>query len=276
MANDFDPQSAIVMLAEKNRRNSRFTNDRAVTLFQLQAWIISNDPELRRNAARLLGLCLLENIEMGIIKESGTLYLPGARTLFDNNEYRAVYKNVIGRYGGLTRLMNSPSRIEFDRLARKEAPGIETTCRLIDYRFRYLDHGGNKKSMANISHSQYFVLNTRPAMSWKTLSKRWSAHRKTAVFLYVLYRFAPELVLLPFAEKAFLRKLQSQSQDCGLLRDYFGRVKYVAEMLGEHQYDRQNIIPSSLRALRPPTTPLSAGELSRMASYNDEYMNMRL
>jgi hypothetical protein len=45
-------------------------------------------------------------------------------------------------------------------------------CKMIDYRFRYLNHGGTDRKQANISHSEFYRWITGPTLSWRKIRER--------------------------------------------------------------------------------------------------------
>ena len=93
-------------------------------------------------------------------------------------DYRSLYNTVLRRHGGWTALLYTPSANEIDQSLAERRKRSETVCEIIDYRFRYLDHGGADKRQGNLSHGFHFrYANPNYKLSGKTIKNRWSANR---------------------------------------------------------------------------------------------------
>jgi hypothetical protein len=171
-----------------------------------------------------------------------------------------------------THLFETLRPSEFDERLRNRKEKTETVCAMIDYRFRYLDHGGSDRKQANISHSEFFQLKEpNSPLTWKTIRTRWQANKESAALLYVSehFDFAP----IPTQRMAFLSQLVARAGDVARIRRFFGFAAYVMDTLEPGQNKIR--IPSDLKRIRPRTAPLTEEEQNRMLSYKVEKEQMR-
>jgi hypothetical protein len=137
-----------LLVSARLGRVELFPFERAVRLLQLQTWIYYPAPseDMVRMAGRIVATKFLQTMELGVPHRSlrqrerkvGSDLL---REFLERSEYRLLFDSVIGEYGGWTHLLDTLEPSEFDERLRKRIDSSETVCEMIDYRFRYLDHG---------------------------------------------------------------------------------------------------------------------------------------
>jgi hypothetical protein len=191
---NFDLNEAIELLITNPAQSElAFPYERETCLYQLRTWVFCPDPEIVEMAAAISGAKYLRLLErkrttrlLGFVKEHTSDDLK--RYLNDVN-YSKIYDSTVGEYGGWCKLVEDQQRINLKKEVAARDEVAETVCRMIDYRFRYLDHGGLDRQQANISHSEFYRWKREPKISWKTIRDRWSKSRTSAVYLYVTKRF---------------------------------------------------------------------------------------
>ena len=266
-----------LLVSDPRKRVASFQFERAVRLFQFQTWIYYPSPseDMVRMAGRIVAASFLRTMELGVPYTSIRLRERkfGSNSLkefLDRPDYRMLFDSIIGEYGGWTHLLDTLEPSAFDERLRKRRENSETVCKMIDYRFRYLDHGGTDPAQANISHSEFYRWKDQnPPLSWKTIRTRWQANKESAAFLYVSehFDFAP----IPINQMGFLSSLVDRAADVARIRRFFSFVAYVIDALG---MPGQIKIPSHLKRIRPPTAPLTEEEQKRMLNYNLEKAHM--
>jgi hypothetical protein len=270
-----------LLASESSKRQAAFPFEREIRLCQFQTWIyFPRDSKMLKIAGRLAATKMLERIEKDYLASRGKRRITAHRLedlLENSDDYRALYDAVIGRHGSWTRLLRTIPPREFDNEIRKRRKTVETVCEMIDYRFRYLEHGGLNKQEANISHSEVYVYASRKKLSGKTIRSRWSDNKDSAVFLYVSekpdFRFYPPGI----GRRAFLDTLSKEVADLPKIRRFFGACAYVAERIdGPNSKTTTIRIPACIERVRPNTTPLSEDERLRLIDYKTKYQNMRL
>ena len=145
--------------------------------------------------------------------------------LLENEPYQLLFDSVIARYGGWTALVRTPSLARFDKhisALRKEA---HTTAKLIEYQFRYMEHGGADEKMANISHAMFFLYKGQPPIYGKTLRNRWRKHKKSSVFVYASellgFNFYPPSI----RSRGFLENLSKAAVNLKFKKNSLGRAR---------------------------------------------------
>src|ERR1700733_7809824 len=125
-------------------------------LYCFQTWIYFPKPESATRTAMTLAAAVF-------LQELGRQYLqakrPPTATLekcLADEGYRSLYDTALRTAGGWTALLREPSLADFDKKLRVRKVKADAVCDIIDYRFRYLEHGGKRKQDANINHGQYF------------------------------------------------------------------------------------------------------------------------
>jgi len=278
---DFDPQQAIELLVSSAHLRSpreQFPYEREIRLCQFQTWIYFPDTAL--DVVRLVGSLMA-------VKHLNELYrkhflrhalISGMQLALKNRSYAKLFEEAVGDYGSWTELvLVLEESFDFDTDLRERIEKSETVCKMIDYRFRYLDHGGPDNTQANISHSEFFRWKCGSKLSWKTIRGRWSRNRRSAVFLYVSeglgLRLSPSFDGVGFFSSDIAQDARNERR----IHRFFGTCAYIMKTLkgenGPTIYDDIHI-PSTVRRIRPTTDPLPASELQKMTLYKSEREEM--
>jgi hypothetical protein len=150
-----------LLVSEPSQRPPAFRFEREMRLYQFQTWIYFPKPlsmakipkplSMVKMAGRLAATKFLQRMEKEYLASRGKRRLNAHRLedLLQNPDYRALFDGGIARYGGWTKLRLTIRSREFDNEIRKRQKTAQTVCEMIDYRFRYLDHGGLDKREAN-------------------------------------------------------------------------------------------------------------------------------
>jgi hypothetical protein len=272
----FDVNEAIRQLVKDFEPGT--LNRRAILLYQLQTWTYISNKVLVDYAGAIAAARFLEL--HGAIKTQLTKlprYSSGClKASLSDTTYCDIYDTFIQPIQGWTGLLRAGSHLPHIRatlLARQHA---QVACDIIDYRFRYLEHGGSIKAEANIDHGKFYVWKLhKESVGNRTINKRWSLLKKSAPFLYVSARHESEILFpsLIVAGKNY-QSLQRHAKDVKMFRRILGECAYVIEKLGDRTY-ADITIPKSVMRLPPKTAPLSTKELVDAATYKSEYMRMR-
>lgn len=125
-------------------------------LYCFQTWIYFAEPEsATRTAMTLAAAVFLQELGKKYLEAKRPLTVTLEKCLADEG-YRSLYDAALRTEGGWTALMKEPSLADFDKKLRDRKVKADAVCDIIDYRFRYLEHGGKRKQDANISHGQYY------------------------------------------------------------------------------------------------------------------------
>jgi hypothetical protein len=267
-----------LLVADISHRQPAFAFEREIRLYQFQTWIcFPKAPRMVKMAGQLAAAKFLERMETEHLRGKKQLTATRLEHLLENQDYRSLYNTIIARYGGWTKLLRTIPPGVFDGDIQKRRGNAKTVCEMIDYRFRYLDHGGADKQQANIVHSEFYRWKDKGSpLSCKTIRSRWSDNKASAVFLYVSeeldFQFQPRRI----RRGEFLERLSEEAADLQDIRNFFGTCAYVAEKIhGSDSDDAAVHIPASVRRLRPKTNPLSDEECERMRDYKQRYEEMR-
>jgi hypothetical protein len=276
----FDLNNTIELLvSDPSGSQPAFLYEREIRLYQFQTWIYCPDPSIVEMAAAVCGAKYLDLLErklsprlLSFVSNSDEL----KRILNDPN-YRELYDSTIGEYGGWCKLVQELQRIDFSKEVMARYDVAETVCRMIDYRFRYLEHGGTDLKQANISHGEFFRWKNEPKLSWKTIRDRWSKSRPSAICLYVSKRFQLEISPHYNRMEYFFGGISRDAADRAHIRRFFGTCAYISEVLrGDDELREDEIcIPKSIQRIRPETKPLSDSTLKKMSSYKAQRDEMR-
>jgi hypothetical protein len=283
--NLFDAEPAIEFLLTRPVGSKELLlYEREIRLTQFQTWIYF--PHSAMDMVRLAGslaaakcLCRRERKLLESFKERSNASVEVKRLLRDPI-YRALFDIAVEDLGTWTDLVLYVYGVDFQHLLHDRIKDAETVCRMIDYRFRYLDHGGQDRRQADISHSEYYCWKTKPVVSWKTIRQRWSKNRMSAVFLYVNeklgLRLSPNFDGVGF----FSREISMDATALYHMRRFFGTCAYVSEKLRDDEAidgSRKIVrIPKNVARVRPQTDPLPPSVLEMMQqSYPSEVKKMR-
>ena len=258
--------------------------EHAILLHQLQTWIYFPKGNMVDCAGMLAASRYLHAYGTAFAREGSEKN--GAAQLKDclnDQTYAVIYNYALKPFGGWTCLMRTPSLQGFDRLMKERRQQCDMVCSIIDYRYRYLAHGGDKKSEANISHGQFYcwkgdrveVGKDEGTLSGKTIRTRWSTNQPFAEFLYVSEKL-PNFWPTPMGAHDFVDALQKQAENRRLINKFLGMTARVIDQLRGTDEEAIGVtIPSSVRRIPPNTLPLSERETKRMSFYGAEYEQMR-
>jgi hypothetical protein len=264
-----------------------FPFERELLLYQLQTWIYIPDEYQIPQGAKKYGVVndagilaaakFLERLGRKYLEVKGLLKHSTVRLAkcLENEEYRSLYNTVLKRHGGWTCLLYAASTASIDKIINGRRKNAETVCEIMDYRFRFLDHGGTDRRQANISHGQCFrYMNKKHPLSGKTIKQRWSDNKISAIFLYVSERLGPSFFPPKIESDTFVDEMIERAANLAEIRHFFSTYAYVAEVLKDSK--EGNIpIPESLERIRPATQPLSDDEKARMLDYKSRVGAMR-
>ncbi len=283
--NLFDAESAIEFLLTRPVSSKELLlYEREIRLYQFQTWIYF--PDSAMDMVRLAGslaaakcLCRRERQLLESFKERSNASIEVKRLLRDPI-YRALFDIAVEDLGTWTDLVLYVYGVDFQHLLNNRIKDAETVCRMIDYRFRYLEHGGQDRRQADISHSEYYCWKTKPVVSWKTIRQRWSKNRMSAVFLYVNEKLGLRLSQNFNGVGFFSREISKDAMALDHMRRFFGTCAYVSEKLRDDEAidGRRKIVrfPKNVVRVRPHTNPLPPSLLEMMQqSYPSEVKKMR-
>src|SRR5262249_44079310 len=170
-----------------------FPYEREIRLYQLRTWVFCPDPTIVELAAALCGAKYLKLLERkmtpGMLRHCKEQSSDDLARYLKDAKYGQLYDSTVGEYGGWSKLVEKQQRIDFAKELAVRDEVAETVCQMIDYRFRYLEHGGTDRQEANITHGEFFRWKGEPKISWRTIRDRWSKSKPSAVCLYVTKRF---------------------------------------------------------------------------------------
>ena len=261
----------------------KYSNQRAIELFQFRTWIYFPDDNAMIDAAgKLAAAAFLRKLERVAAKtnpEIGGQGLLDAKQLINllrTPEYSRVY-NAHFMNGGWSSLLRAISPTQFNKIIAERNKTAETVCEMVDFRFRALDHKSLTSKQANISRSEFFLWFRHPKkVSGRTIRSRWKENRTSAPFLYVCEKFAPKFRAQSFdtsnPTKGLINRLVTRAE----IARFVGMSLYVAEVIDAALLrDDDEIKTLPLRRYRPETERFLPGELDKMKFYKDEYANMR-
>jgi hypothetical protein len=256
-------------------RKDTFPFEREILLLQFQTWIYCptiytpRNYDIAEQSAIIIATKLLRRLEKrDEIKRYSTA------EWLTREKYKLLFESVIDRYGGWTRLEQiNPIEIESILAARREQ--VKTVCAIMDWRFRYLEHDGSDKHLANLTHGKFFFWKQRQIaktpITGKTINNHWSANKPSAVFVYVSEKF--ESFFPPrFVGPALINDMRKRTSALERTQRFFGLAAYVAHKLDPSSKDW------SMKFLdpkwRPETQPITNEERDIMSHYKDEVVNM--
>ncbi len=173
----------------------RTLNERAILLFQLQTWIYFPRGGLVDFAGVIAATHFLELYARQHFRETGPERNSARRlkSWLDDAPYCRIYDAFLKPFGGWTRLLRAPSLKSFGGHIERRRRKTSIVCDLIDYRFRYLVHGGQIRREANFSHRVFYCWKGDKIDAGKlkgtplrrTIISRWSELQESAELVYV-------------------------------------------------------------------------------------------
>lgn len=277
----FNVNEAIEQLVEDIQ--PRTLNRRAILLYQLQTWVYYPSgfmPDVAGAMAAAQFLELHGRVQFGGPSGNSARQL---KSCLEDPIYRDIYDAFLKPVGGWTCLLRAPSPTEFGSNVQDRRANSDVVCDIIDYRFRYLFHGGQKPHEANISHGQFYVWKgdrvverkSEDTPAGRTIRTRWSELKTSAAFVYISERHGGDFWPRRITERTRYRELQRNVKDVDSLRHFLGRCAQVMETLGDKKGELKVTIPNNVKRIPPSTERLSESDIARMKYYGSEYEEMR-
>jgi hypothetical protein len=270
-----------LLVRDPARSQPTFPYEREIRLYQFQTWIYFPKRSMVELAGSRAAVNYLRQRESKLVTRQfiGTRSVNSTelKRLLNDPIYRKLFDATIGKYGGWSELVQRLERTDFKREVYGRMENAETVCKMIDYRFRYLNHGGTDRKQANISHSEFYRWITGPTLSWRKIRERWSQNKRSAVFLYVSeglgLRLSPRFRRMGY----FPNGISQDAANSRHIRRFFGTCAYVSEILRGDDDETENEIriPATVNRLRPTTQPLSQSDHENMSKYKSERDIMR-
>src|SRR5258708_6420183 len=159
---DFDPNEALELLVSDVALSKQaFPYERQIRLCQFQTWIYfpEDSSDMVRMAGSIAAVKYLNRRERELIQTFATR--SSSKTELErflkDPSYTKLFDETFSDYGTWTDfLLLLEEWFDFERELSERIKRAETVCKMIDYRFRFLDHGGTDRHQTNISHSEFF------------------------------------------------------------------------------------------------------------------------
>ncbi len=278
----FNVNEAIGQLVEDYQPGT--LNRRAIMLYQLQTWVYHPTGFLPDYAGAIAATRFLELYGRKHFAGPSGNSARQLKSCLEDPIYRDIYDAFLKPVGGWTILLRAPSPKEFGSIIQDRQANSDVVCDIIDYRFRYLFHGGQKHQEANISHGHFYVWKgdrdapgkSEETPAGRTIRTRWSELKASAAFVYVSERHGGDFCPRNITRDTRYRQLQLQAKDVKALRRFLGRCARVMETLGDKKGELKVIVPDKVKRIPPKTEPLSESDVARMKLYGLEYEQMRL
>jgi hypothetical protein len=252
---------------------------RPIELFAFYAWMLFPRSKRMRQDGRLLAsVKLLRRLERkfgkNILKKGSASAL---LKFLRKDAFQSLYDQEISPRGGWTRLATTTmTYASFDNEVGKKLADLEIVADLLDFRFRYLDHGGAMKN-GNIIHGHVFRwwqgrTASMPRISRDSIQKRWKDNKISAIFAYTAQKLGPQFGISPLAGNRFTATLIAEANNTEKLKRYFGMCRYVAHTLNDQGVIRCFPSEEVLPPVRPETLPIEPQTLDEfLGSYSDLY-----
>jgi hypothetical protein len=276
-----------LLVSDPSAKQVAFPFQREISLFQFQTWIYFPRPlhsEMVNASSILAAARFLELRRKTIIPMNRRADLSGFKKLLDDDEYGRLFEAILCRKGGWIDLLSVPRPAEFDDAVQRRVKTSSTVCDMIDYKFRYLDHGGADKRQAMTNRAEFYVWK-KDGVSWRTVRDRWGESKYAAVFLYVSEKLGLQFSPTPIsvASDKFTQTLCRQAHGVESIRTFFATCAYVSEKIShyaKHESEDDDddpfpAIPLSVKRIRPQTLPLSPHDLDLMSRFEEEKVDMR-
>jgi hypothetical protein len=262
--------------------NVEYAHQRPIALFAFYAWTLFPRSSRKQQAARLLAsVKLLRRLEKKFANKISEKNSASAlRKFLSKNAFQSLYDQEIGPPGGWTRLATTMTYAEFDDEAEKRLADLHIVADLLDFRFKYLNHGGIKRN-GNIIHGHVFRwwqgrtpsdLPSMPGISRDSIQKRWKNNKMSAIFVYTAQRLGPQFGINPLADNRFTATLIAEANNTEKLKRYFGKCRYVAHTLNDRDVTRCFPSEEVLPCVHPETLPIEPKTLVEfLRAYPDLY-----
>jgi hypothetical protein len=283
---DLSPTVSL-LISDPSRKKDAFPFQREISLFQFQTWIYFPRPlrsQMVKASSILAAARFLELRRKKLIPMNRRADLSGFKKLLNDAEYGRLFEATLCRKGGWIDLLSVPRPAEFDDAVQQRIKISNVVCNIIDYKFRYLDHGGADKRQAMTNRGEFYVWK-KFDVSWRTIRKHWQESKYGAVFLYVSEKLGLNFSPAPIgvASEKFTQTLYRQAQDVASIRKFFGTCAYVSEKISHYPKQESEdddddpfpAIPLSVERIRPQADPLSPHDLDLMSRFESEKVDMR-
>jgi hypothetical protein len=207
------------------------------------------------------------------------------------DEYRDLFDAAFSTHDGWMKLINTITPSVYDKTINDDLKDVQVAADLMDFRFRYLDHGGTNKKLVNLNHAFVYCYKNRAkkrGWSGRSIRKKWASYKRQAVFLYVSENFGFNFKPTRLDTKNFVSELKKQTNDVTLLADFFGTCAYVSNyfpfptVANEFGTDTTLVdcFPphAELNPVRPKTAPLPTnpdGVIKGLESYRVDYQEFK-
>jgi hypothetical protein len=276
-----------LLVSDPSAKQIAFPFQREIGLFQFQTWIYFSRPlhsEMVNTSSILAAAKFLDVRHKTILPINRRADLKGFKKLLDDAEYGRLFEAILCRKGGWIDLLSVPRPVEFDDAVQQRIKTSNLVCNIIDYKLRYLEHGGDDKRQAMTNRGEFYVWK-KYDVSWRTIRKHWQEGKYGAVFLYVSEKLGLNFSPAPIgvASEKFTQTLCRQAHDVASIRKFFGTCAYVSEKIShypKHESEDDDddpfpAIPLSVERIRPQTQPLSPHDLDLMSQFEQEKVDMR-
>jgi hypothetical protein len=277
-------------------REEKFEYERAILLFQFRTWIFAPAEETIRYAGLIAATKLLRTIETdwylpeGISDGLPDITLDRIIDLRGKTSYWDLYNKIIGAYGGLTALLETPRPRTFDSAIQKQKTKAKVVADLVEYRLRYALHGQGSAKGANINHAMFFnwwpthtlpgkrgVTAKNKSVSPRTMSAVWSSLKESTIFVYLHerqgFRLSPPET--DVEADSFVRTISVDAKELAEVRRLFGAYAYIAEAIqhvtGEPPYIT---IPQELPRVPISVPVFSDVEQRTISEYDENNLDM--
>jgi hypothetical protein len=253
------------------KRDELFYQERNVRWIQFQTWMCcSDDNDIVEKAGVLSAVNILSRISPRVEMRGGVAVRQArqiAATL-RNSPYASLYDAILAPQGGWTRLQFTEGAEFDDALARaRKDTGIVTA--MVDYQFRYFDHGGSDEQLANLNHARFYIYKFRtPIIRGKLSKQAWRHHKRSSLFLYVNekhdFGLWPSREALDYNDFVW-RTALSFLATCAYVADQLNR-------LGGEFSEQHAMLASIADRIRPKTEALPQTEDELRAAYDYKAM----
>ena len=156
-----DLGSAVKLLVSApSGKQDGFPFEREISLFQFQTWIYVPRPrhtEMVSASSTLAAARFLELRPRKVVPINRRANLREFKKLLSDPEYGGLFEATLCRKGGWIDLLSVLRPAEFDAAVQQRIKISNAVRDIIDYKFRYLDHGGVDKRQALTNRGEFYV-----------------------------------------------------------------------------------------------------------------------
>ena len=270
MKRDYDLHAAMEILSGK--RPERYKYERAIALYQFQAWVFAPDKPLWKRGGTLLAAKI---IEREVKKKLDGLSKPRKRalmlkTVIKRSPFKEIYRDFLARRGGWSCLIRSITPSEVDRHYCKQTNDISSLHSMVDYRFRYIEHDGRKKNGADLEHGKAFLYSEpqkeaeRKYPRLRKMTEICKTYKSTFPFIYIYVNNKQNAPLTLGGSRSVSRILKAAKDPAALLL-MLRKARYVHDKLLPTTSSATNLrFPDIIQSTVEPTLPIEPSVVSRM------------